>query len=196
MEHKLEKIEKLTNEKYLNLYKAIYKNKNEEITYLIASRKQSINDIRINNKSNICDAVRGLPYFHKDNKLFVVFIKQFRYTINEYVYECPAGMVDENETEQQAIKREMLEEIGAEIINLTQTEKASFSSVGLTDETFSNFEAEIKFVEKPNLMGGEDIEIEIIPFENIPEFIDSHNLDVTTALQYKNFYYKKLLESK
>jgi ADP-ribose pyrophosphatase len=42
----------------------------------------------------------------------VVLIKQFRYAVNRFLWEFPAGSVDEGETPEQAAVRECHEEIG------------------------------------------------------------------------------------
>ena len=45
-----------------------------------------------------------------------------------------------------------------------------------------------------NLATKQDIEIITLPFSEIPNFIKNNNLDLTTKMQYKNFYIEKLLE--
>jgi ADP-ribose pyrophosphatase len=42
----------------------------------------------------------------------VILIKQFRYAVNAFLWELPAGSVDEGETPEQAATRECHEEIG------------------------------------------------------------------------------------
>lgn len=194
MKHTLYKIEKLTDENFLNLYKVIYKSKDKPIVFLVASRNKEISKLYANTKKLKANAVRGLPYFYKNNELFVITIKQFRYTINDYIFECPAGLVEPNETEEQAIIREIEEEIGAKVKNITLTESAGFTSVGLSDELVANFNVEVELINNQHLDEFEDIEIIILPFSEIPNFIKNNNLDLTTKMQYKNFYIEKLLE--
>ncbi len=194
MKHTLYKIEKLTNENFLNLYKIIYKSENKPIMFLVASRNKEISKLYANTKKLKANAVRGLPYFYKNNELFVITIKQFRYTINDYIYECPAGLVELDETEEMAIKREIEEEIGAKVKNITLTESAGFTSVGLSDELVANFNVEVELINNQHLDEFEDIEIITLPFSEIPNFIKNNNLDLTTKMQYKNFYIEKLLE--
>ena len=194
MKHILDKIEKLTDENFLNLYKVIYKSKNKPIVFLVASRNKEISKLYARTKKLKANAVRGLPYFYKNNELFVITIKQFRYTINDYIFECPAGLVEPNETEEQAIIREIEEEIGAKVKNIVLTESAGFTSVGLSDELVANFNVEVELINNQHLDEFEDIEIITLPFSEIPNFIKNNNLDLTTKMQYKNFYIEKLLE--
>jgi ADP-ribose pyrophosphatase len=42
----------------------------------------------------------------------IVLIKQYRRAVNEWVYEVPAGLIDENETPEQTAARELTEETG------------------------------------------------------------------------------------
>ena len=42
----------------------------------------------------------------------VILVRQFRYAVNEFLWELPAGSVDEGETPEQAAVRECHEEIG------------------------------------------------------------------------------------
>lgn len=194
MKHTLDKIEKLTDENFLNLYRVIYKSKDKPVVFLVASRNKEISKLYANTKKLKANAVRGLPYFYKNNELFVITIKQFRYTVNDYIFECPAGLVEPNETEEQAIIREIEEEIGAKVKNIVLTESAGFTSVGLSDELVANFNVEVELNNNQHLDEFEDIEIITLPFSEIPNFIKNNNLDLTTKMQYKNFYIEKLLE--
>jgi len=63
----------------------------------------------------------------------VVLIRQYRYAINTYLWELPAGSVDEGETPEQAARRECHEEIGLvpqTIVRLA----AMFPTPGYCDE--------------------------------------------------------------
>lgn len=135
-------VEKLTDKKYLNLFELVYETEKGEKRYEIASRK-NIPDVV--SKTNKPDAVRIIPYFYDKNKnLKVVLIREFRYPINDYVYAVPAGLIDKGENPKQAVERELKEEIGARVIKIKQTEKASYTSVGMSDESIVCFEAEVE----------------------------------------------------
>ncbi|ADY00899.1 NUDIX hydrolase [Vulcanisaeta moutnovskia 768-28] len=57
-------------------------------------------------------AVAALPIY-EGNK--VVLLRQFRPVVNDYVIEIPAGVIEEGENPEEALTRELSEEIGAEI---------------------------------------------------------------------------------
>src|SRR5918993_1232035 len=42
----------------------------------------------------------------------VILIRQYRYAVNRWLWELPAGSVDEGETPEQAARRECHEEVG------------------------------------------------------------------------------------
>lgn len=48
----------------------------------------------------------------KDDPEKIVLVRQYRYPINKYIYELPAGLIDEGETSEQTAIREMKEETG------------------------------------------------------------------------------------
>jgi ADP-ribose diphosphatase len=63
----------------------------------------------------------------------VVLIRQYRYVVNAYMWELPAGSVDEGESPEQAARRECHEEIGlvpATVVRLS----AMYPTPGYCDE--------------------------------------------------------------
>lgn len=187
---KLISIVKQTSNKYLNLYQAIFENGTQKVFYDIASRKKTIESMYLSTHKLFPDGVRIIPYFYDQDGMKVVLIKEFRYPINDYVYGVPAGCVDGNEDPMEACKRELMEEIGAKVIHITQTEKPSFSLAGLTDEINSSFEAEVELIEEQHLESNENIEVVVVPFENLSTFLDTHPVALLSLLQLRAFYYK------
>lgn len=136
--NRIKKITTLAETRFLNLYDAEYENKKgAEKHWVIASRKD-LNTLTSQffecKKENI-DAVI-IASLHEETKSLVL-IKQFRVPLNDYVYELPAGLVDNNESIEEAVKRELMEETGLELtsINYEKTNKKVYVSVGMTDES-------------------------------------------------------------
>ena len=186
MEHKLKNIDQLTHEKWVNLYKLNYENQN----YLVASRNNKGSLVALTQTTKP-DAVRVLPYYTQNNKIFVVFIKEFRYAINKYVYELPAGLIDGNEEPLVAAKRELLEEIGATTTSIKQISNLVYTSVGLSDESIVMFNAKIKLNKAQKLEPTEDINLEIVELKNIPKFLKTHEFCLCSYLMALNFYNEK-----
>ena len=172
-------IKKVEN-KYLNFYVAQYEDK-KPLEYYFVSRRTGDNV----QKSDFCDAVKVLPYIKETDE--IVFIKNFRYAVNNFVYEVPAGLVDENETPQHAAQREVMEEIGAEIITLKKVLKAGFTSVGLTDETNELYFAEVKITGFQHLDEHENISIIKVKTKDVENFLQTHTCDLVSALMVKYF---------
>lgn len=186
---RIKNIEKLTNNRFLNLYQITYELKNgKEFKYFFASRRELEN---VEVKKHKTDAVRILPYIKKDEKIYVVLIKEFRYAIGKYIYGTPAGLIDAGETAEVAAKRELKEEIGAEVVFIGKIQSAGYSSAGLSDETIECFNAEVKLAHKQSLEETEDINIQLVELNKLPEFLKSHEFGLQSALQLRAFYYEQ-----
>ena len=77
----------------------------------------------------------GIFVFNKD-KSKMLLIKEFRYSINNYVISTPAGLIDSDESITDAAIRELYEEVGytKEQVTIESVLQPSYSSVGLSDE--------------------------------------------------------------
>ena len=185
-------VEKITNERFLNLYNAFYENDGHEIVWTYSSRRNKEN-LSINGKCKT-DAVMILPYFVKDKKVFVVAIKEFRSVINGYTYSLPAGIIEQGEDAKETAIRETNEEIGATVKSIEKMQNSSLTSAGLTDEELECFEAEIEMGGNQQLDDCEDITAVVIPLDEIIDFVDKNDFCLPAALSLKMFYYKRKYE--
>ena len=152
-------LDKQTNNRYLNVYKAKYENKEKktEYDYFIATRRKR-EDMACVSDKKITDAVMIVPTDPINDKMYL--IKQFRPAVNDYVIEFPAGLVDSGETEEEAVVRELYEETGLKVEQSILTIPASYTSVGMTDERVAIYTAIVSGEPNTdNLMDNEDIEI-------------------------------------
>lgn len=128
------KIEKKTDTRYLNFYEmeATFRD-GSTAPYYVASRAKSVDTLKAVTKENHPDGVilYGVYGAEKDK---VVLIRQYRFPVNDYVYEFPAGLVEPNEDMLEAGIREMYEETGLHFHPIS-TAKPFFMSVGMTDES-------------------------------------------------------------
>jgi ADP-ribose pyrophosphatase len=71
----------------------------------------------------------------------VLLVRQYRYTVNDFIWELPAGRIDEGEDELPAAKRELLEETG---YTAERWKRVLFFYVspGFLDETMAVYLAE------------------------------------------------------
>lgn len=91
---KINKVEKLTDCKHLNLYAVDATSvHNTPVSYYVASRAEEIENLKLRTKKNTPDGVIIYSlYGEKRDK--VVLVRQYRYAIDDYIYEFPAGLVE------------------------------------------------------------------------------------------------------
>lgn len=107
-------------------------------SYFVSSRAEDEKDLKINQKEVTPDGVAIYGVYH-DNEDKIALVRQYRYTIGDYVYEFPAGLVEDGEDIYTAAVREMYEETGLTLqpIKGEAYSKPLFTTVGMTDETCS-----------------------------------------------------------
>jgi ADP-ribose pyrophosphatase len=127
-------IKKLTDNRYLNLYEldATFRD-GSRAPYYVASSRKSADLIKAASHDNHPDGVILCGVYGKE-KDRLVLIRQYRYPIDGYVYEFPAGLVEPGEDMVQAGIREMLEETGLSFSPVHSTQPF-FMTVGMTDES-------------------------------------------------------------
>jgi len=167
---KIERIEKLTNEKWLNLFAATYQHNNHQGRWVFASRSQTPNG-----NAQHFDAVLIVPLLREEGKPpRLVLIKEFRVPINDHLYGMPAGLLEAGENIEETIRREVCEETGFEVTKIKRISAPLYSSAGLTDET-----AALAFVDvrsttasKQTLEGSEDIEVLLLDYAQVCALCD------------------------
>lgn len=178
---KLIGINKLTDCKFLNLYKLKLINKvGNNIDYFVASRRTEEDLSCKRGNHDYVDGVMIIPITADDK---FVLIKQFRPAINDYIYEFPAGLVDQGESIEESAKRELFEETGLTCVSYEYIIKPSYTSVGMSDETV----AVVKMIVEgeptnKNLEESEEIEVVTIPIKDAKSFIKNNNVALKTAL--------------
>ena len=134
---RVREVTRQTENRFLNLYEFQAERRNGKVApYFVASRAVSKEQLKARTEEMHPDGViiYGV-YGEKKDRL--VLIKQFRYPINDYVYEFPAGLVEPGEDMFEGAKREMFEETGLEFTprkNHGAYSKPYFTSTGMTDE--------------------------------------------------------------
>lgn len=123
----LETLEKV-KDGFLKAYNMHYSVDGKPYTYELVSRNELSDPSQLGAKAN---AVTIVPIF-KD--MSILISKEFRYAINDYCYEFPAGLIDAGETIQDAAIRELKEETGLDVSEVLLTLPAGYSSAGMTDE--------------------------------------------------------------
>ena len=133
------RIEKKTDNAHLNFYQLEAQHRDGRISpYYMASRAKDIAHLKSVTGKNAPDGVilYGVYGPEKDK---LVLIRQYRFPLGGYVYEFPAGLIEDGEDMLSAGIREMYEETG---LSFQPREGGSYSrpfftTVGMTDESCS-----------------------------------------------------------
>ena len=190
---KLDGVETLMRFDRMNVYTYHFFVNNKPLDYNIVSRRKMN---KKNSAEKHIDATVIFPYFKKGKQTFVVFIKQFRFPINDYIYDLPAGRVEPGEEVLDCAKREIMEEIGGKVLSIQPATSPAFTSPGMTNECIATYFAEVELVSKQALEEYELIDLEIVNIKDINKFVDTHTLGMTGKMLSKMFYYQQLLNKK
>ena len=105
-------IEKKTNTRFLNFYEFEAIHRDGSVSpYYVSSRAKEISQLKAVTHQNKPDGVI-LYGVYGERKDKVVLIRQYRYPLGGFVYEFPAGLVEDGEDMLEAGIREMYEETG------------------------------------------------------------------------------------
>lgn len=112
------------------------------------------------------DAVCVIPLV-EDEKLLI--INEYRHAIKQWVYSFPSGMLEKNEHPDEAVKRELLEETGYEIVELKSL-GCFYPSYGSTTEKIYLYAASVEKNTEAKRDALELVEVEeisIVEFEEL-----------------------------
>jgi ADP-ribose pyrophosphatase len=175
---KITNVEKLTNERWLNLFAATFEHKGHTGRWVFASRSEKPYS------GHKAEAVIIAPMLrNRGEPPRLVMIREFRVPIGGYSYALPAGLIDPGESVEHTIRREVREETGFEVTAIHRVTQPLYSSSGLTDEA-----AAIAFIDVQGhphsvqaLEAGEDIEVLLLDYEGVCRLCD----DTTVLIDAK-----------
>ena len=136
-----------------------------------------------------------LDYYYQPRRIRVVFalpvtehrtallIRQYRHPTRRRLIEVPAGKVDPEESLEAAVRRELREELGAEVGELVRF-PAFYPQPSFNAAVFYPFLAlQARVTAEPELEGGELIEPFELPLEEAYRLLDEGRIeDASTAL--------------
>ena len=180
-------IKKQTDNRFLNLYEldATFRD-GSRAPYYVASRRKSADMIKAATGDNHADGVI-LYGVYGEAKDKVVLVRQFRYPVNGYVYEFPAGLLEPGEDMLDAGIREMYEETGLQFTPV-QTARPFFTTVGMTDESCGTVFGYCSGTpSNANQEGSEDIQIVLADREECKRILKEENLAIMCAYMLMHF---------
>ena len=185
----IKNVEKLTNERWLNLFAAEFQNNDHTGRWVFASRKPKPHAGRSS------DAVIIVPVLRNPGEpARLVLIREFRVPVGDYVIGLPAGLIDDGESVEATVRRELKEETGLELSAIERITAPLFSSSGLTDEA-----AAMAFVEVrgdpsagPCLEPSECLEVLFLDHEQVCKLCDDHGPNIDAKAWMVLYMYQRL----
>ena len=183
-------VKRQTNNRFLNLYEldAVFRD-GSRAPYYVSSRRKDVDSIKAVTHDNHADGVI-LYGVYGEEKDKVVLIRQFRYPINGYVYEFPAGLVEPGEDMLEAGIREMQEETGLEFrpVDAGAYSRPFFTTIGMTDESCGTVYGYCSGT--PSVAGQEgteDIQVVLADREECKRILREENVAIMCAYMLMHF---------
>lgn len=108
------KVKKQSDNPFLNLYKLDAVDREGKVfDYYFVSRRDE-EHIKLKTKDNTPEGIVVYAVTDEEKPRLLV-IKEYRYPLDEYIYELPAGIIDPGEVAEQSAVREIKEETGFDL---------------------------------------------------------------------------------
>ena len=161
------KLEKVYSGKYLKNYELTYLNKaGKEKKFELVSRKE----ITCKEELGLRPSGVSIVAYQGDK---ILLLKEFRMSINKSIFNLCAGMMEEGESIEECIERELYEETGLKVSKVISILPPSFAAVGFSDTTtfaaFVEVEGEIEDHSSIN----EDIQAGLYTREEVKELMET-----------------------
>ncbi|MCM1134391.1 MAG: NUDIX hydrolase [Clostridium sp.] len=188
---KYKAVRKLTDNRFLNLYEMdALTNTGSPFHYYFASRNKQ-EELPLLTGKLCSNGIVIYPVWREDPEKLVM-LRQYRYPLDAWLYELPAGLIDEGETASAAAVREMKEETGLDFIpyegGSSSLRRPVYLGAGLTDETstsvfgFASGEISGKFREST-----ESIEVLLVDKKEAARILSEERVSLRAAFLLMSF---------
>jgi ADP-ribose pyrophosphatase len=186
------KVEKLTDEKWLNLYATTFRHGDHNGRWVFASRKPGNDPYKIAGR---CDAVLIVAILHEAGQPpRLVLEKEFRVPVGDYIINLPAGLLDPGENVEETVRREMREETGFTVTTIRRITPPLYSTCGMTDEAVA-----MAFVDctttpggKAELQESEDITLMLLDYNEVCRLCDATDVRFDAKTWNTLYMYRQL----
>jgi ADP-ribose pyrophosphatase len=193
----IHKVDKLTDERWLNLFAATYSNRGHTGRWVFASRREQPRPLAATEGgSSQADAVLIVPLLRggEEQEPRLVMIREFRIPVGGYVYSFPAGLLEAGESVEETARREVREETGLEVVAIRRITQPLFPSSGLTDESvaLAFVEVEARAEAEPRLDRSEVIEVLCLDHQEVCQLCDNTSVHVDAKAWTVLYLYQQL----
>lgn len=191
---KIISINQTTKNRFLNMYDLKVEDKNGgQHSYHVASRAQNKEELKLSTGENNPNGVIIYALYGEQQDR-VVLIRQFRYSIGTYIYEFPAGLIDEGEDFHAAGIRELREETGLTFHPIDVDpiySRPYFTTIGMTDEScaavYGRADGEISNKEQEET---EEIEVVLADWKEVLRILREENVSLMCAYMMMHFLHE------
>ncbi len=183
MSLELKHFEKVKDGKYLKNYEITYSNKaGKEKKYEIVSRRE------LASADDLGGAPSGVSIV-ATSKDKLLLLHEFRMGVNQTIYNLCAGMLEEGESIEECISRELYEETGLSVRNIIKILPPSFAAVAISDTTtyIAFVEAEGDFEDHSS--DNEQIEAAFYSKEEVKELLETQSFSSRAQMAAYFFAY-------
>ena len=182
-------IEKQTDNPFLNLYHIDALGRDgTPFHYYFASRNDENN---IKHKTHSMRPEGMAVYAVTEDGEKLVLVRQYRYPVNDYLYELPAGLIEPEETASEAACREMIEETGWKLEVYEGGEPAFrrgfFLAQGLTDESGSMIFGTVTENVGQQMENTEDIQVILADRQEVLRILREERVSMRCGLMLMQF---------
>lgn len=177
------KLEKVKDGRYLKNYELTYENKVGKVKkYEIVSRKE------LNTTEDLGKAASGVSIVAiNENKLLL--LHEFRMGVNKYIYNLCAGMIEEGESIEECITRELYEETGLMLKRINTILPPSYAAVAISDvKTYIAF-VEVEGEMSDHTSENEEIIAKFYDKESVLELLETE--EFSSRAQLAAFFFTK-----
>lgn len=184
----IRKITQETSYKFLNFFTFDVTHKSgRDSKYFVASRAKTVEELKAVTHENNADGV--IIFSICDGK--VVLVKQYRYPLNGFIYEFPAGLCEAGEDFKEAGVRELSEETGLTLTPIDVDDmysKPFFTTIGMTDESCGTvYGYATGTPSKAGQEDSEEIEIVLADREEVRRILKEENVAIMCAYQLQHY---------
>ncbi len=187
----IREIHQVTHTKFLNFYElSTVKKTGAPGRYFLASRAKDVDGLELTRQKTRADGV-VMYCIVGENRDKILLIRQFRWPIGNYVYEFPAGLVEDGEDYHEAAVREVWEETGLkmDVLKVDQMfERPYYMTDGMTDECCATvYGYAPDEVRKQHLEDSEEIEVIIADRKEARRILKEERIAANCAYHLMHF---------